>query len=228
MTLGQRIRHARGTMSRRELADRLAGRGVTVHQNTIEKYEHEKTEAKAGFLTALAEELQLNEAWLLTGAGPMARGAYAQGGSAGLMTEHAASGAPGGPTVDGYAPLKLLHADADRGVLGDLALRPSWLRAAGVDPAAARVLAAPDDAMDPAIRRGDLVVVDTAVDRVGQPGVYVLDRDDAYEIRGGQVSPRGNTVLTAEDGERQKESLPPEEAEALFVVGRVVLVVRKV
>ena len=58
-----------------------------------------------------------------------------------------------------------VYDDEDDQGLQFIALQASWLRARGINPAFCRVLTAKGDSMEPTIRDGDTMIIDTSIDR---------------------------------------------------------------
>jgi transcriptional regulator with XRE-family HTH domain len=65
MTLGERLKLVRGTISQKAFAAELA-----IHENTVSNAER-RNAATQGYLLKLAEARNINLHWLLTGHGPM-------------------------------------------------------------------------------------------------------------------------------------------------------------
>ncbi len=63
--LGERIEILRGDVSKGAFADRF-----NIHKNTLINYETGYREPKAGFLSAVCEEFNVQPNWLLLGIGP--------------------------------------------------------------------------------------------------------------------------------------------------------------
>lgn len=97
------------------------------------------------------------------------------------------------------------------------------LRALGVTPSNARVIMARGDSMEPLIRSGDLLLVDTGVNRVSADGVYVLLVDGGLLVKQATVSvTNGIEIRSRNEAYGGPEQLSREAAEGLRVAGKVV------
>lgn len=83
------------------------------------------------------------------------------------------------------------------------------------------------DNMEPTLRVGDDLIVNTAVDRLDREGIYVLAFGEAVVIR--RAQPHAKGWLLINDNKRYDgETVPAEEIHTLRVLGRVEIVGRAV
>lgn len=169
--VGERIREIRGEASMEEFAAEIG-----THRNTLGNYERGTREVSASVLAALYE-LGWNPSWILTGDGPpiWADGATEVRNSYQTQLVGRASAATiaglqdaGMPAHEperwhffrsGQAPAESREAFQ---VVDYIAMRIDYMRQLGVMPAHALLLLQGDDALTPALRRGDLMIVDSS------------------------------------------------------------------
>ncbi len=73
----------------------------------------------------------------------------------------------------------------------------------------------------PVIRDGDLLLVDTANDRITRDGLYVSLRDGRNFVRFVETAPNGTVTLKSRNPDYGTQTLTPEEAARLQIFGRV-------
>lgn len=111
--------------------------------------------------------------------------------------------------------------------VGEMAFSRELLRGLGVtSPGALRVLAASGDSMEPLIRPGDLLLVDTGIDSVIDDGVYVVVFDGALIVKRLAKGPKGVLLLVSENPRVPAMTVAREDLHEIHVAGRVVRVIR--
>lgn len=93
-----------------------------------------------------------------------------------------------------------------------------WLRAQGFDPGALSAIAVAGDSMEPLLRDGDEILVDTSP-RPLRDGIHVVRVGEALMVKRVQSGIPGRIVLESENPAYRPIELPPEEVQ---VIGRVV------
>lgn len=122
-----------------------------------------------------------------------------------------------------------VHAAAGSGALVEvedqvemLAFRADWLRRRGINPLTAHVLTARGDSMEPTIRDGDILLVDTSIDRVMDNAIYVVVYAGRTLVKRVQLRLDGSVVLRSDNRELfEEETVPASEVPNLNVAGRV-------
>jgi phage repressor protein C with HTH and peptisase S24 domain len=134
-----------------------------------------------------------------------------------------------------YIPLYPVEASAGPGALVEdgppvcrLAFRRDWLSSEGLHARTLAALTARGDSMIPTISPGALLLIDTARAFPHREGVYVLQANG--ELRVKRISPRadGALLLSSDNPLYAPESVPPDLAKTLNVVGLVVLVSQRI
>lgn len=122
-----------------------------------------------------------------------------------------------------------IQASAGPGSLADeelivdyMAFQETWVRRIGADPRHLALITAVGDSMEPTIRAGDLLLVDTGVTRFRDDAIYVVSINGSLMVKriqrffGGAVSIKSDNEQAYVD-----QTLNREEAEEIHVAGRV-------
>lgn len=106
-----------------------------------------------------------------------------------------------------------------------IAFRHDWIRAAfGIEPDALGMEVAVGESMEPTIRDGDLLLLDTTDRAVGGFGVYVVEVAGERLVKRVQRKVDGSLILISDNPSYQADTVSPELAADVVVVGRVVWV----
>lgn len=106
--------------------------------------------------------------------------------------------------------------------VGLVAFHADWLRRRGITPEAARALTARGDSMEPTIRSGDLLLVDTAIDHVKDNGIYVVVLTGMVLVKRIHVKMDGSLRLISDNKDLyEPEDISPNRVQDLVVAGRV-------
>ncbi len=171
----------------------------------------------------IAERNGVSLLWLVTGEEPRGTGGTpVPPGFSGVST--------GSGEWEDFAmvPRLVVQASAGAGALVEhedvaylIAFRASWLRKRGINPQAARALTVRGDSMEPTIRSGDVLLVDTSKDRVEDNGIYVVISGGYVLVK--RVHPRrdGSLMLISDNQAYPSEDVPAGEAGDFHVAGRV-------
>jgi len=136
------------------------------------------------------------------------------------------------PDADTYAlvPRLSVRAAAGAGAVnyqvdeipdGALAFRHEWLRERGVDPRHAAIIEAWGDSMEPTIRDGDVLLVNTALDHVRTEGIYVIRFGEVLLVKRIAVG-MDSVTLISDNPAIANETIPRDRLAELHIVGRVV------
>lgn len=192
----------------------------------------EGVEPSASKLVQLADGLNVNLLWLATGEGPMrpADDATPATNGTSLSTMVQMQGLPPSIAADfALIPRLDIRASAGNGalsydeeVIDFLAFQASWLRARNVNPDSARVMTAKGDSMEPTIRDGDVLLVDTSIDRVRDNALYIIVFEGLVFVKRIHMKLNGAILLISDNERYPPEEVTPEAAPRLHVAGRVV------
>ena len=205
-------------------ANRFA-REVSVGESLIRKYLAGATPG-VDKVVAIAEAKEVSLDWLARGVGPMkldlGEDAPASGGGM-LMLRQAGS-------TEGFALVPRLDIQASAGngriaiseePLEYLAFQADWLRGRGINPASARILTARGDSMEETIRDGDVLLVDTSIDRVRDNSIYVIIYGDMVLVKRIHGRINGSLQLISDNPRYPAEEVSKGEVDQLQVAGRV-------
>ncbi|WP_375591011.1 helix-turn-helix transcriptional regulator [Hoeflea alexandrii] len=205
-------------------ANRFA-REVSVGESLIRKYLAGATPG-VDKVVAIAEAKEVSLDWLARGVGPMKLDVGEDGPASGggmLMLRQAGS-------AEKFALVPRLDIQASAGngriaiseePLEYLAFQAAWLRGRGINPASARILTARGDSMEETIRDGDVLLVDTSIDRVRDNSIYVVVYGDMVLVKRVHGRINGSLQLISDNPRYPAEEVPKGEVDQLHVAGRV-------
>ena len=207
---------------RLELAIAQAGgptavaRRADMYLSTLHRYRAGR-ELPSSALVSLSRATGVRLEWLATGEGPM------QG-------ENPVVTAPKPPP--GYVFLPLVEARAAAGSHGGLssdnivdfiAFSEGYVRQTlHRNPQNLALLTASGDSMDPTIRDGDLLLVDTSARRIEGSRIYVLAIGGALMVKRIQLRLDGSVVVKSDNAVYESEVVPADQTSALKVIGEVI------
>ncbi|MBB2999673.1 phage repressor protein C with HTH and peptisase S24 domain [Paraburkholderia tropica] len=228
-SLGERLREARTTagMSQTELAE-LSG----VSQSTIANIESGRNEGSK-HIVKIAEVLNTNVQWLVAGTRP--RMAYETPSEQGVRVKDAPS-APhrdvDGPVLpptntDTWMARSEVRAGVDE---------PNWVRVEdralcvktklladlGTHPSRCRLIAAPDDSMEPFLFRSDLILVDLTQAQLRDGRMYAVLFEGDLSIRQVFKEGGGNLVLHAYNPRYPDKRISADLLDGLQVLGECI------
>ncbi len=129
-----------------------------------------------------------------------------------------------GEEPEGFVAIPIVRdADADAEAPGDPVLfSTGFLHGLGAaDFDRLRIVVQRGAANEPVIRDGDLLLVDTANDRITRDGIYVAARDGRYFVRFVETAPNGTVTLKSRNPDYGTQTLTPQDAAQLHIFGRV-------
>lgn len=191
-------------------------RRAEMYLGTLNRYRAGR-ELPSSALVSLARATGVRLEWLATGEGPM------QGEAAPVL-------APATPP--GHVLLPLLEARAAAGNHGGLrsdqlvdfiAFSESFLKQTlRRAPQNLALLTASGDSMDPTIRDGDLLLVDTSARDIQSSRVYVLEVNGALLVKRIQMRLDGSLIVKSDNAAYEAEAVRAEDAGTLRILGQVV------
>ncbi|NKX16134.1 helix-turn-helix transcriptional regulator [Ochrobactrum pseudogrignonense] len=102
-----------------------------------------------------------------------------------------------------------------------LAFQSTRLRSRNINPAFARILTARGDSMEETIRDGDVLLVDTSVNRIRDNTIYVIVYGDMVLVKRVHGRLNGSLQLISDNPRYPAEEVSAGEIEQLHVAGRV-------
>ena len=100
--------------------------------------------------------------------------------------------------------------------------RREWFQRQGVTPEALVLLKAEGDAMEPTIRQGSLLLVDTAQSCGRKEGFYALPVEEMLVVKRLQIDLRGGMIVKSDNPRYEDQCLNAREVQDMAVVGRVI------
>jgi phage repressor protein C with HTH and peptisase S24 domain len=192
-------------------------RRAEMYLGTLNRYRAGR-ELPSSALVSLARATGVRLEWLATGEGPM------------LQCDIQVSSALNPPT--GYVFLPLVEARAAAGSHGGLrsdnivdfiAFSEVYLRQTlRRNPKNLALLTASGDSMDPTIRDGDLLLVDTSARRIETSRIYVLAIGGGLLVKRMDLRRDGSVLIKSDNPIYDAEVVPPGETGTLTVLGQVI------
>ena len=108
-----------------------------------------------------------------------------------------------------------------------VAFEKRWLNDIGVQPSSAVILAAQGDSMEPTIRNGSPLLVDTSKTEVKSGFIYVIAVGDDLLVKRVRRRLDGLVELISDNSAYAPETLGPDTLQQLRVIGRVYAAVSK-
>lgn len=209
--VGNRLREVEKRFANRAEAARSAGVAKSTLQNWIEG----KTDPSFAGVVRLAQAADIDVAWLVSGEGKPDESLNPE--QAPLLSEDKIriphydqrSLAPTGELNPSY-------------VVDFVSFAESWIRSLFPgDPARLAFITSVSDSMEPTIRSGDVVLIDTDVKRFVDEGIYVIGTGGPLLLRRIQFLIDGTVVLRSDNPAYEDERLYAQAAAEANVVGRV-------
>lgn len=102
-----------------------------------------------------------------------------------------------------------------------LAFQRGWLKGRGINPDRARILTARGDSMEETIRDGDILLVDTSIDRIRDNAIYVVVYGDMVLVKRVHGRLNGSLQLISDNPRYPPEEVTAGEVDQLNIAGRV-------
>lgn len=219
-------------MGRNDFTERLkiALEGESLHafakrsgigDSTLRKY-LDGSEPGMDKLSRIAEAADVSLDWLIAGRGDMKAGSNLGRNKTAVMAS--------GQELPGLTMVARLdiQASAGNGALAlsedpvdFLAFPEDWLRARNINPHFARILSAKGDSMEPTIRDGDILLVDTSIDRVRDNSIYIVVYNGLLLVKRMHGKFDGGMTLISDNTLYPPETIGAADVPSLQVAGRV-------
>ncbi len=189
-----------------------------VSETALRAYLAGKSEPSRPALIAMADAAGVSVEWLAVG-------------------DRKPTAAPEARIGDEFAlvPLYDLEVSAGGGAITDrenivsqIAFRRDWLRHVGLNINHLVSVSVRGDSMEPSIRDGDMLLVDTSQTDVVEDGIYVLRIDSHLLAKRLQRLVDGRLYIKSDNPAYERQELSKQDADQLEVIGRVVWSGRKI
>ncbi len=150
---------------------------------------------------------------------------------------HQAKEMGGSYGVDGFSLIPLYDVSASAGqgatieqerVSSQIAFRQEWLNQEGLSAKGLAAITAKGDSMEPTIADGALLLVDSSQRRISNDSIYILRWDGHLYAKRLQLMFSGAVCIISDNKIYKEETISPDEATGLDIVGRVVWVGQKI
>jgi phage repressor protein C with HTH and peptisase S24 domain len=102
-----------------------------------------------------------------------------------------------------------------------LAFHSEWLKSRHINPSFAKVLTAKGDSMEPTIRDGDILLVDTSIISVRDNAIYIVVYNGNVLVKRVNLKRDGSLVLISDNERHESEFVPLDEVPDIHIAGRV-------
>jgi phage repressor protein C with HTH and peptisase S24 domain len=221
--VGTRLRQWRESLglSREDVASRTG-----ISMGTVRNQENGVTSPNAEHLLGYAE-LGLDPTWLVTGQEPPSHESQGQTVSPSQIVQtHFKPMVEGVPNEFTLIPRFDIQAAAGGGTVVDredaaemLAFRRDWLHRLGISAANARIITVRGDSMEPTLKSGDVILIDTDGERWFDDGIYVIRVDNRLLVKRIATKVGGAVLLISENPIYPPEEVP--SADAIDIIGQV-------
>lgn len=110
-----------------------------------------------------------------------------------------------------------------------MAFLPDWARKTlDINPKNLVLISATGDSMEPTLREGDLLLVNTGVTRVIDDGIYAIRVNDTLMVKRIQRLASGELIIKSDNPAYKEQMISNAQAEDLRIIGRLVWIGRKV
>jgi len=164
-----------------------------------------RSEPKPSAIFSIASASGVSPAWLLTG-----EQSSHQHEAITYIPRYDVQASAGGGSV----------AEQER-LAGHIALPTAWLRRLGGPLNTLSAIEARGESMEPDLRDGDVLLVDTSRRRVDRDGLYVLRYGDTLRVKALQQRADGGILIRSAAAHEADEIVPRERLGDLTVIGRV-------
>ncbi|MBL6985498.1 MAG: LexA family transcriptional regulator [Methylobacter sp.] len=219
-----------------------------VSDSTVRKWRNSESDPTRKRLLAIAEAFDVTLVWLLTGEGdmhmpPKPKLQYELNSSPSVSVSnsvkevapesHSAGSRPAEADTawDGFALVAMYDVQASAGhgnnvdselQMGQLAFKKSWLREKGLEVGHLAIITAKGDSMERTIYDGDILLVDTRIDKIIDDSIYIIERvDDHLIVKRLQQQFDGSVSIISDNPRYKEQTLSPEQAKTLKIAGRV-------
>lgn len=115
------------------------------------------------------------------------------------------------------------HVIQSEQIVDHLAFRAEWVRTElGTSPKHLVLISAVGDSMEPTLRAHDLLLIDRSVLSVKQDSIYAFAVDGELRVKRIQRLFDGSLIIKSDNPGYTTESLTPQQAETINIIGRVV------
>lgn len=166
----------------------------------------------------IADKAGVNLEWLVSGRGHKSPGAQTP---LHLVADNEMPGFTLVPRLD-------IHASAGNGALAIseeaidfLAFQESWLHARHINPKYARVLTAKGDSMEPTIRDGDVLLIDSSITTIRDNSIYIVVYNGLVLVKRVHGKFDGSITLISDNQMYPPETIAAHDVPNLHVAGRV-------
>ncbi len=195
---------------------KLIGSTVSGYQQN----EYGKTTPGGKTLIGL-DKLGVNVSWLLSGKGEM----LLQDSNEITIDVHESKNLPDYTLV----PLYNVEASAGHGSLveyeekiSQIAFRSDWITEKKLNKNQLATIKARGDSMLPTISDGDILLIDTRINKITDDSIYIIKNDGHLVVKRIQQNFDGSINIISDNKIYEKETIPKDNTDKIIIVGKVI------
>lgn len=102
-----------------------------------------------------------------------------------------------------------------------LAFKKSWLKRHNINPASASAITVTGDSMDPTIRNGDTLLIDTSINEIRDNGIYIVVVNGMTMVKRIHLKLNRSITLISDNPNYPSEEIIFDDTHQLHIAGRV-------
>ncbi|PCI85744.1 MAG: hypothetical protein COB24_11805 [Hyphomicrobiales bacterium] len=122
--------------------------------------------------------------------------------------------------IEASAGLGLVNGDHEI-VENHIAFKKEWLRRHDINPAFASAITVAGDSMDPTIRNGDTLLIDTSINEIRDNGIYIVIVNGMTMVKRVHIKLNRSITLISDNSNYPDEEILFDEIHQLHIAGRV-------
>lgn len=188
-----------------------AATAAGVAKSTFQNWVEGKADPSFEGMVRFARETKVSVDWIATGAAQAGRETPSLGPDFVMVPKYNVQASAGAGALQNR-----------ENVVDFLAFQEQWVRRElRVDPRHLALITAVGDSMEPTIRAGDLLLVDTAINRFVDDAIYIVAVGGHILVKRVQLFMHGAVIVKSDNPAYVEQTLSPAEASEAVVSGRV-------
>lgn len=195
---------------------------LDISPNTVKTWLR-RGEVPLKYIQGFAKKYEVSVDWIMRGKKLVAEDKKVQSESSAQAKHTAPDGFILVPRYDVTGSMGNGHVIQSEQIVDHLAFRAEWVRTElGTSPNHLVLISAVGDSMEPTLRAHDLLLIDRSVLSVKQDSIYAFAVDGELRVKRIQRLFDGSLIVKSDNPGYTTETLSPQQAETINIIGRVV------